>query len=116
MAYQCFVEFDSPISNYCEAISYSFGYQGSPAAGGARSQASVNGLNFTKGRDSLSPQLMQYCATGTRFATVWVEIYRDDENDPYLTYELSDATINSFQLNGERDAVGLNYKTMKYSY
>ncbi len=116
MAYQCFVEFDSPVSDYCEAPSYSFGYQSRPVAGGARSQASAQGLNFTKRRDSMSAKLMQHCATGTRFAMVWVEIYRDDEDDPCLSYELSDATIASFQSDADRDSVGVNYKAIKYNY
>ena len=118
MSYTCFVEFDSPVSNWCEATSYSFGYQGGGggAMGGGTSRASVSGFNFTKRPDSLSARLFQHSASGTRFATVWAELYRDDDEDPYLTYELTDVIISSYQISGTAEAVGLNYKKIGYSY
>jgi type VI secretion system secreted protein Hcp len=119
MSYTCFVEFDSPISNWSEAISYSFGYQGGGGASGmgtGSSRASVSGFTFTKKPDSLSAKLFQHSAAGTRFATVWAELYRDDDEDPYLTYELTDVIISSYQINGTAETLGLNYKKVGYSY
>lgn len=115
----CFVEFSKPISDYCEAKSYSFGFHpsSSPYAGGARNNAQLHNVYFTKGRDSLSGGFMQACAAGTRFADVSIELYRDADSDVYMVYALKDVIIASFNSSAKgEESVGLDYKTMKQSY
>jgi type VI protein secretion system component Hcp len=85
-------------------------------AGGGSLTAQLNGMQFTKGRDSLSNALVQHCAAGTVFDTVWVELCKDTDSDPYLTYTLSSVVISSVNSGGNGESVGLNYKSAKGDY
>src|SRR5262245_34160993 len=111
-----YIEFDKPIDDYCEATSCQFGGSAPRAAGGGAYRASANGLTFTKDRDSISGKLMQHCATGTVFKAVWVELYRDEDSDVYMTYELSDAIISAVQVSGEHESVEINFSKAKAEY
>jgi Hemolysin-coregulated protein (uncharacterized) len=110
-----FVEFSSPISDFCEVNRCTFGYKNGPSAGGASHVAQRNDMSFTKESDSFSGKLMQHCANGTKFSTVSVELYQDAESDVYMIYKLSDVIISSMHT-GKADAVGLSYKAMKQTY
>ena len=70
----------------------------------------------TKGRDSLSDAVMQHCAAGTIFDTVWVELCRDADSEVFLTYTLSGVQIGSAQSGGNGESVGLNFKTFTAVY
>jgi type VI secretion system secreted protein Hcp len=115
--YLAYVDFGKPIDDYCEATSYGFGMShGGLLAGGATGKVQFYDMHFTKGRDSLSPAIMQHCAAGIRFSRVSVELYRDADSDVYMIYNLSDVIIASWQSSGKGESVGLNYKSMKQTY
>ena len=114
--YSAYVEFSKPINSYCEARSYNFGMGSSPIAGGATGKAQLHDFQFTKDIDSLSPSLFQHVCAGTVFGTVWFEIYRNDEEDPYVTYTMSNVVISSLHTAGNVEHVGLNFKAMIADY
>ena len=113
-----YVEFSKPVDDYFAATSFSVGTgMGSGGlAGGGSLRAQLHDMQFTKGRDSLSDALMQHCAAGTVFSTVLVELCKDADSDPYLTYTLSSVVISSVNSGGSGEYVGLDYSGAKGAY
>jgi|ERR1017187_952629 type VI protein secretion system component Hcp len=113
-----YVTFSEPVNDYFTASSCSIGTSigGGYLAGSGSVTAQLHGMQFTKGRDSLSDALMQHCAAGTVFSTVLVELCKDADSDPYLTYTLSSVVISSVNSGGSGEYVGLDYSAAKGSY
>src|ERR1035441_10838042 len=117
-----YVEFSKPVDDYFAATSFSVGTgMGSGGlAGGGSLRAQLHDMQFTKGRDSLSDALMQHCAAGTVFDTVWVELCEDADSDPYITYTLSGVVIGSVSSGGsgesDRKSTRLNSIHLGISY
>ena len=117
------VSFSSPISDYCQAESASMSAAASPMARGVPRQAQVRDFHFTKPQDALSPKLFQAYSQGTKFPWVWVELYLKTTILPYLTYQLTDVFIVSYQPSGHTgsylgpmDSIGLDFGEMKIVY
>jgi type VI protein secretion system component Hcp len=93
------VEFSSPISKSCEALSASAGMSSRAAAGGAQRKAQSGDFNLTKYTDAMSAKLMQACAYGTEFDVITIEFYQ--KNDIlYLSYRLKNVLISSYSTGG----------------
>ena len=73
-------------------------------------------MQSTKGRDSLSDALVRHCAAGTVFDTVLVELCKNADSDPYLTYTLSSVVVSSVSSDGSGEFVGLDYSGAKGAY
>lgn len=115
--YTAFVEFGKPIDDYSELKDYSFGMGFGPSAGGANRIAQRNGLQFRKVRDSLSAALFQACASATVFGTVWLEVYKDDNDYPGFVYTMSQVQVSAINSSGDgSESVALNFKTLQSSY
>jgi len=113
MSTQYYVEFDKPLDDYCEVRSLIMNYQGTPSAVGGVYKASAHSVSFKKDHDYMSAQLMQHCAMGTRFKTVWIEFYDNDKDYPYLTYVLTDVIIAGMQ-SGREDTLSLDCKKITH--
>ena len=111
-----YVEFSTPIDDYCEAKAFHFGMASSPFAGGATGKAQPNDFQFTKNVDSLSPSLFQQVCSGRVFDTVWFEMYRGDDENPYVTYTMSSVVISTLHTAGNIEHVGLNFKAVKVAW
>ena len=107
-----YVTLSEPVNDYFTASSCSIGTPigSSYLAGGGSVTAQLHGMGFTKGRDSLSDALVRHCAAGTVFNTVVVELCKDADSDPYMTYTLSGVQISSVNSSDKGESVGLDYK------
>jgi type VI protein secretion system component Hcp len=113
----CYVEFSKPIDNYTEVSSFSYGMGASDVLAGTNRKASAHDVSFLMDVDSMSQRVWQASMTGTVFATVWVEFYKNDDSDePYLRYTLSNVVVASVSTRGATMNVGLNFKTMRSDY
>ena len=113
-----YVEFSKPVDDYFAATSYSIGTPvgSSYLAGGGSITAQRHGMQFTKARDSLSDAVLRHCAAGTVFDTVWVELCRDADSDPWMTYTLSGVQISAVSSGGAGESVSLDYKNSSAVY
>ncbi len=60
---------------------------------------------------------MRHCASGTEFGTVWLEVYKDDNDYPSLAYTMSQVQVSAIHTNGDgSESVALDFKTMQGSY
>jgi type VI protein secretion system component Hcp len=55
----------------------------------------------------MSSALMRHLLVGTRFSNVWIEFYRNDDEDPYNTYSFSNISISSIVSKGKNESVSL---------
>lgn len=91
------VAFSAPINSYCEAVSASMGASTSPTAGGIMHQAQASDFSFTKRKDELSRALALASVARTVFESVWVELYKENSDIPYLTYKMAGVQIMSYR-------------------
>ncbi|RDJ24946.1 hypothetical protein DWF00_17185 [Bosea caraganae] len=110
-----YVEFGEPLDKNCQATSASLGTTSPPIAGGISHRAQSKDFSFTKTRDSLSPELSKHMVQGTRFGTVVIEFYKNDET-LYAVYTMSDVMIASWQSSGESEGIGLNFGGISTKY
>jgi type VI protein secretion system component Hcp len=114
------IEFSSPISKYCEALSVSSGMSSRPAAGGAQRKAQTGDFSLTKNNDAMSVKLMQACVNGTEFDVITIEFYQ--KNDAlYLSYRLKNSLITSYSTSGgggaqRTDNFSLNAGSVSWEY
>jgi type VI protein secretion system component Hcp len=111
------VSFSAPINTYCEAVSASMGMSISPTAGGIRRQAQASDFSFTKGKDELSPNLALAWSTRTVFESVWVELYKENPDIPYLTYKMAGVQIMSYRpLERATESVQFKISTLEIAH
>jgi len=112
-----FVEFSNPLGDYCQVNTLGFGMESVPLAGGSGRSAHIQGVHFTKDRDSLSARLFEHCAGGTNFTRVDVEYYRDEDSARVCLYRMTDVTIASFNSTAKgEESIALSYKALKGTY
>jgi type VI secretion system secreted protein Hcp len=112
-----------------DILSYSWGVTQvggySYGTGGTTSKAQIHDLNIAFRMNEASPKLMQYCATGRHIDKVTILVIRagDDEknNKPYLTIDLTDVIVSSYQSGGRGDdkpieSIGLNFAKAETRY
>lgn len=73
---------------------------GMPNLGAAAGKVNFQDLTFTCPQSKASPKLMEGCSTGKHFPKVVVDLAQPDATrgqGQYLTYELEDVVISSYQ-------------------
>jgi type VI protein secretion system component Hcp len=112
-----YVDFGEPISDYCEAQSFSFGMQVSRVAGGPSHRAQSHDVSFSKEIDSLSNDLFLSCVNGTNFSSITIEIWAT-EKACSLMYTMKNALIVSYQraASGKIESISLDSESISHRY
>jgi len=106
--YEVYVVFSDPIDDWCKAKSVSFAMSTKAFATGPARTAQTRDVVFTKLSDALTPAIFRYSLSGRVFKNVWVEFYRDDDEDPYLTRTLNDVVISSVNSGKGTESISLS--------
>ncbi len=95
---------DTGHKEWIEVLSYTLGFtpsiQGTPNLGSAAGKVNFQDLTFTVLQSKASPKLMEGCCTGQHFPKVVLDVAQPDASGrqgAYLTYELQDVLISSYQ-------------------
>ena len=110
-----------PILSWSWGVTTTAGSAGS-GGGGGRAQPSDLLVVFTQ--NSMSPKLMEACASGKHIDKLVIIVSRDGQDGaakPYLTIELRDVIIGSYQTGGRGDdkpidQMSLNFGAVKQTY
>ncbi len=110
---------------WIDITSFQWGFtpsrQGTPNLGTAAGKVNFQDLTFTCPQSKASPKLMEGCSTGTHFAKVVVDLMQTDAaqgQGQYLTYELQDVVISSYQTGGSsgdvpQDSMSLTFQKVQ---
>jgi type VI secretion system secreted protein Hcp len=111
------------ILSYSWGVTQAGGY--SYGTGGTSGRAQVQDLSISFRMNEASPKLMQYCASGKHIDKVTIILIRTGEdgknNKPYLTIDLTDVVVSSYQTGGSGDdkpieSMSLNFGKVEQRY
>jgi type VI secretion system secreted protein Hcp len=88
----------SPLSFDVFAVSFAAGTSAGGSSGKGAGRASLGEISITKVLDKASTKLFQACASGKHYPKATITLRKAGK--PYLSYQLTDVLITSYQLGG----------------